>query len=314
VSLSKWPSVFLFGGNSNLDTITNCTRAWPFTEFEDAMGGIFTVNAQRGAGLHFTDEKGGRHPVADGPRVLFEASETGKGDTYLTLQSGTRHRPTGNYPPRGRRIEPAYGNEKISIHPSPGSQEGCSTIHLTMEVKDKVEPSIEGHMLTDAIKRCDSFAWLFARRASDMRTPSYAPKKELKDHISIGSYSPEHSQLLYAVAVSAPELEFPQDASALFKITSHRMSHVRITVLSAIMAAPSDQGGLTSFFTTVSEFDRRAAFHTADERETMKKGRSVDEVLELTSTMFEGLRDDYLEMRRRRDGQRLETLPEILKI
>jgi hypothetical protein len=241
--------------------------------------------------------------IGTGPRVLFYVKEDDNGETILTFNRGKRFRNAGSpgLPAIVARPEAEYLSSKVSIHASKRSEK-LTLLHLNMRRDDGVWHN--GYALTDAIKAGSSFSVLFYRRSSDMRTPSYAPKRPLKSYVSIGSYRPSAFELLFIVFVSAPSvpLRLPP-IKRPYSLTSHKMSHVQISVLSTLLDLPSGPNGWTCWTETLPETDRHAAWHNSEQLAEMKKGYSAGDIVKLSDELFGRLRDESLETWRNTFGQ-----------
>jgi hypothetical protein len=191
-------------------------------------------------------------------RELFRILEKANGGLTLILKHAAlyiHHRKPDSDP------LPEMSFQRYSIHPSNEDPNG-NLIHHSFGHQ---LASSETHYWTDAVKRKQGFALLFARHCPTLAVDRYLLKPERRAAIlDLGSYDPNKFILCYAVFISHPEIEFATFYADWFRYDQVRFGKFRLVILITFLSLPSsDYGFLVHSRSSKFADDKGAEFAAA---------------------------------------------------
>lgn len=151
------------------------------------------------------------------------------------------------YLPSGRT---AIKEMKHSIHPSPKSLTGANNVHLTTLLADgsKTEFSILTHAARDG-----NFQPIYARAMLDPRQLRPFTPHAKDTVVFLGRYDPTRVTMLYAIWFSATDAAESFRTNDSFHVVRAKYSKFSLIVPYAFTAQPSQQGGYSIMYMTMSE-------------------------------------------------------------
>ena len=161
--------------------------------------------------------------VEDEPRELFRIEERPNGAITLLMK-------TDAYVSFGGQRSESKLN-KISLHPSPKSAT-FNMAHLKMVAAD--DSLIEGHLLTDAIKKKTGFTLIYVRRAPDLSDSRFClqlSELALDETIVVGKVSPTNAIFFHAVCIGSREIPFSETAFPNVSVSQSVFKTLRVIVL-----------------------------------------------------------------------------------
>ncbi|MBI1327855.1 MAG: hypothetical protein GC136_09470 [Alphaproteobacteria bacterium] len=131
--------------------------------------------------------------------------------------------------------------QRYSIHSSMNSKTG-NLIKHTLELENgKI---FEGAHFTEAIKTHDRFAFVYARRTTELFGAHYDVQEDEGDIvISLPDFDPHKYNLCYFVLVSRPDRKIELEEDSFFSYVDHCFANFRVSILYTFLKIPSYKRG-----------------------------------------------------------------------
>lgn len=246
--------------------------------------------------------------TAGGPRSLFTVDERKDGGLIVIARGGDLQRELGQRAVqpgptlKGGRGALGIAQRRISIHPSPESEDG-NQIHLTMKMEDGEE--LHRHHFTKAVKQTNRFAFVQAHAFARLTHQANLPKNR-REIVPIGEYDDGVFSILTLLLVSARDRQFQYEAHD-FNYIPHVFGRFSLTLLWSFAYVPP--GGSHNDIIMDTKPEAASNPIEAQLRRNLMEGLDEAGAVRIYDDCRAMFRDDYLRLIRNGSGPRLT--PEV---
>lgn len=168
--------------------------------------------------------------TAGAPRVFLSGSERASSD--LTLFPKTRR---GQF--FGFQNSVQIVNHRFSVHSSPASPT-YNTIKQTIILANGKK--VTSALVTDALKRSNSFALLYVKLGPELRHAEYVLNAADKaKRIDLGLFDSERFNFCHAVVIGPKGVQFDAERTD-FNVSVHEFALCNLIILSSFLTVPND--------------------------------------------------------------------------